>query len=110
MLIMFIKIASKGRYVLLKFLFFWFVLLFVFPIFTEVGQLGDPSNIEFDVNECFSLRAINVGLIRSPAFLFVSHPLAPLIDYLSILQKCFSRAHWHTIVPLEVKNALLKSL
>lgn len=107
---LFMKITSKGCYVLLKFVLSWFVLFIIIPIIVEVGQLGDPSNIEFDGNECFTDEANIIGLIVSPAFLFVSHPLAPLIDYLSILQKRLIMAHWHTIVSLEAKHGLVTPL
>lgn len=104
------KITSKGCYVLLKFVLSWFVLFIIIPIIVEVGQLGDPSNIEFDGNECFTDEANIIGLIVSPVFLSVSHPLAPLIDYLSILQKRLIMAHWHTIVSLEAKHGLVTPL
>ena len=104
------KIASKGCYVLLKFVLSWFVLFIITPIIVEVGQLGDPANSEFDGNECFTYRAIIVRLTRSPAVLSVSDPLAPLDDYLSILQKRLIMAHWHTIVSLEAKHGLVTPL
>ncbi len=110
MTIMFIKIAAIGCDVRSTVVFFWFVLWLVIPLFTEVGQLDDPSRTEFGGNESFSDQAISIELILSPVFLCVSHPRASLDDYLFTLQKIVSRAPWHTIVPLEVKNALLKSL
>ena len=110
MTIMFIKIATIGCAVPLTFVFLWFVLWFVITLFTEVGQLGDHSGTEFGGNESFSDQAISIELILSPVFLCVSHPRASLDDYLFTLQKSVSRAPWHTIVPLEVKYALNKSL
>ena len=106
----FMKIASIECYVHLKFVVFWFALFFVIHTFIEVGKLGDPSRLEFDGNECFTYRAIIVRLTRSPAVLSVSDPLAPLDDYLSILQKRLIRAHWHTIVSLEAKHGLVTPL
>ena len=87
---MFVMIALKSCYVLFKFSFFESVLFFVLPTFTEVGQLGDPSNIDFDGNESFTDEAIIIGLVISSALFSVSHPLAPLDVYLSTRQKCFS--------------------
>jgi len=84
------KIASIECYAFFKFVVFWFALFFVIPTLTEVGQLGDPSNIDFDGNESFTDEAIIIGLIMSSAFFSVSHPLAPLDDCLPTLQKCFS--------------------
>ena len=106
----FMKIASIECYVLLKFVVFWFALFFVIPTLTEVVQSGDPANSEFGGNESFTDEANIIGLIVSPAVLSVSHPLAPLIDYLSILQKRLIMAHWHTIVSLEAKHGLVTPL
>ena len=106
----FMKIASIECYVLLKFVVFWFALFFVIHTFIEVGKLGDPANSEFGGNESFTDEANIIGLIVSPAVLSVSHPLAPVIDYLSILQKRLIRAHWHTIVSLEAKHGLVTPL
>jgi len=92
---MFMKIASIECYALFKFVVFWFALFFVIPTLTEVGQLGDPSNIDFDGNESFTDEAIIIGLIISSALFSVSHPLALSDNCLSTLQKCFSSTLAH---------------
>ena len=65
----------------------------------RVGELGDPNRIVFEGAAQFTPEALRLGLKMTPGFWELSHPLAPLGEYLAALERKLRLGYQHNGFP-----------